>query len=296
MADYCVYWLRRAHDHLPVPSLEDPFRGQAGLVGTQNIRNNQSRVGGLDYIAASGTILEAVENQPWSGEASVNVSIANWIRTQSAELLPRTRRLWSKLEPAASARRTRVGSGSGYELAVREVPMINSALSDRTDASGAVALACNTAPQRCFNGQMLGHEAFLLTANQREQIVRRDPSSAEVIFPYLNGVDALTVAALDRFVLDFGQRDQFEAARYPGAFDWVRTRVLPDRAKKSRRGEGRPRQGTPSSQGLPCPLVATVFWAAGNVVGDNTASAISGLLLRYQASDLRFRRFARATE
>ncbi|MBN4052766.1 class I SAM-dependent DNA methyltransferase, partial [Roseiflexus sp. AH-315-K22] len=46
MADYCVYWFRRAHDHVTECSADDIFRGRVGLVGTQNIRNNKSRVGG----------------------------------------------------------------------------------------------------------------------------------------------------------------------------------------------------------------------------------------------------------
>jgi hypothetical protein len=88
MADYCVYWFRKAHDHLPVCTPEDPIAGRAGLVGTQNIRNNESCIGGLDYIVygdrqagtPGGTIIEAVENQPWSGEANVHVSIVNWVK------------------------------------------------------------------------------------------------------------------------------------------------------------------------------------------------------------------------
>lgn len=82
MADFCVYWFRIAHEHLPVATAADPFAGRAGLVGTQNIRNNQSRIGGLDHIVShGGVIVEAVENQPWSGEAAVHVSIANWVKT-----------------------------------------------------------------------------------------------------------------------------------------------------------------------------------------------------------------------
>ena len=70
MADFCVYWIRRAHDHLANCTAADPVAGRAGLVGTQNIRNNASRIGGLDHVVKDGTILEAVDNQPWSGEAS----------------------------------------------------------------------------------------------------------------------------------------------------------------------------------------------------------------------------------
>ncbi len=37
-ADYCVYWIRKAHDHLPACTAADPVAGRAGLVGTQNRR------------------------------------------------------------------------------------------------------------------------------------------------------------------------------------------------------------------------------------------------------------------
>ncbi|HVX85131.1 MAG TPA: DNA methyltransferase [Phycisphaerae bacterium] len=125
MADYCVYWFRRAHDHLPPCTPDRPESGRAGLVGTQNIRNNQSRVGGLDHIVKSGTIIEAVDNQPWSGEANVHVSIANWVKTGDSHdppsprsaprvapsqrdaappgpsklLIPNKKKLWFKIDP-----------------------------------------------------------------------------------------------------------------------------------------------------------------------------------------------------
>jgi type II restriction/modification system DNA methylase subunit YeeA len=43
-ADYCVYWFRRAHDELAPGA-------RAGLVGTNTIRQNYSREGGLDVSA-----------------------------------------------------------------------------------------------------------------------------------------------------------------------------------------------------------------------------------------------------
>jgi type II restriction/modification system DNA methylase subunit YeeA len=73
-ADYCVYWFRRAHDELA------PGK-RAGLVGTNTIRQNYSREGGLDYIVANGgRITNAVSTQVWSGDAAVHVSIVNWIK------------------------------------------------------------------------------------------------------------------------------------------------------------------------------------------------------------------------
>lgn len=240
MADFCVFWFRRAHDALAPCTSADMVAGRAGLVGTQNVRNNASRVGGLDHIAETGTIVEAVENQPWSGEANVHVSIANWVKTHDKKLLPGPRRLWFKVDATPGAKKRPRGSGAAakqYDLDMREVPHINSALSDKTDVSTAVALACNTQPQRCFNGQMLGHAAFLLDDAQRASIVKKDAASAKVIHPYLNGVDALTDVALDRYVLDFEALDQLEAAKYTGAFEWVKSRVLADRMKKAEKGK-----------------------------------------------------------
>lgn len=247
MADFCVYWIRRAHDHLPACTAADPVAGRIGLVGTQNIRNNASRIGGLDHVVKDGTITEAVDNQPWSGEANVHVSIANWVKTQDSLLLPPKCRLWSKVEgKIGKPRKRRDGPASKeFDLNYRDVARINSALSDKADVSGAAPLRCNTKPQRCFNGQMLGHRGFLLTAAQRAQIISADPHSHEVIHPYLNGVEVLTKGGeSDRFVLDFGQLNQLEAAGYSGAFEWVRTHVLPDREKAAREGidaGGKPR-------------------------------------------------------
>ena len=116
MADFCVYWFRRSHDHLPELTKSDPFVGRAGLVGTQNIRNNKSREGGLDHIAGgggTGTVVDAVDNQPWSGEANVHVSIANWVKTRDDALLPKDRRLWKVDNKPALGQATASREGGG---------------------------------------------------------------------------------------------------------------------------------------------------------------------------------------
>lgn len=241
MADYCVYWLRKAHDHLPVCTLEDPVTGRAGLVGTQNIRNNQSRVGGLDYIVKTGTIIEAVENQPWSGEANVSVSIPNWIKTHEPALLPKTRKLWFKVEPSTVTKKLKPKKTASrireYELNYRECDFINSALSDKHNVSDAKVLGSNTAPQRCFTGQMIGHDGFLVERSRREDLLNKDPAIKEITFPYLNGQEFLAGDGnLDRYVIDFGTRDQLQAAGYKAAFDWVKAHVLPDRQRKAQEG------------------------------------------------------------
>ncbi len=219
MADYCVYWFRKAHDHLE-------NGGHAGLVGTQNIRNTYSRVGGLDYILANGGIItDAVARQVWSGEAQVHVSIVNWLKNRE-----RTQAGHARLS-------IQYGDRVDSPWETFELPEINSSLSPEVDVSRAGPLRTNTTPQRCFNGQMIGHEAFLISDEQRAEMVRRDLMVADITFPYLNGIDALTGAKLDRYVIDFEQRDRFEAEKYGEAFEWVKTHVLPDRERKAEEGK-----------------------------------------------------------
>jgi SAM-dependent methyltransferase len=231
MADYCVYWLRKAHDHLPACTATNPVAGRAGLVGTQNIRNNQSRVGGLDYIVKTGTIVEAVDNQPWSGEANVHCSIANWIKTQDASLgvLPKTRRLWFNVKSAPAAKKPRKRgtgpAGKEYELDCRECAFINSALSDEADMSQMQVLDCNKQPKRCFQGKIPGYAGFMLTAVQRAKLLS---DSAEVISPYLTGRELLDEFEITRWVVDFGKRDMLAASAFKSAFDHCKANVLPE--------------------------------------------------------------------
>jgi hypothetical protein len=189
MADYCVFWLRRAHDHLPFCTPADPVTGRAGLVGTQNIRNNKSREGGLDHIVASGTVVEAVDNQPWSGEANVHVSIANWVKhadrvSETKLLIPTKRKLWFKVDSLPGMKRRRKpGQGSAtkvYELNFFDSDSISAALSNETDVTGAVELNVNTRPQIVYQGITPGHDGFLLSPSEKQGLCRSDKSSRAI--------------------------------------------------------------------------------------------------------------------
>jgi SAM-dependent methyltransferase len=261
MADYCVYWLARAHDHLSDCTPEDPITGRAGLVGTQNIRNNKSREGGLDRIVASGTIVEAVDNQPWSGEANVHVSIANWVKhsppaakeagskrgskkakaipiDEAALMIPAKRKLWFKVEPTAGSKKPRKrGSGPSskeYELDFRETDAINSALSDGTDVSLAVPLDCNRTPQRCFQGIVTGYSGFVIASTLRSQWIHKNKENRKVVRPYLVGNDMLSGNSQpSRAIIDFGALSLFDAASYEIPWKHVKTNVLNSVSEKA---------------------------------------------------------------
>lgn len=215
-ADLCTYWIRRTHDALPLCTKADPVSGRAGLVGTQNIRNNASRMGGLDHVVASGTIVEAVENQPWSGEANVSVSIVNWVKSQDASVLPSRRQLWFRTGSDAS------------ELNVKDVQFINSSLSDEIDVSVAAVLSCNKIPKRCFEGIQPGHDGFRLTPVEAKTLVPKADHGV-VVFPYVAGTALLTSdhASPDEYIIDFEDRDVLAASKHAAAFALIKKRVLP---------------------------------------------------------------------
>lgn len=237
MADYCVYWFRRAHDELSECTVQDPFAGRAGLVGTQNIRSNASREGGLDYICSTGEVIEAVDNQPWSGEAVVHVSIVNWIKSQDENLVPEKKFLWSRTAKVVPAKRHLKGTGSAakeFELECHEVRHINSALSNQVDVALAAVLLCNKKAGLVCQGVTPGHAGFVISSTERVSIISKSPTSAKVIHPYIVGDDVLSGAArADRYIIDLNQQDILKAQVYKGAFEHLKTHVLPAMLKAS---------------------------------------------------------------
>jgi hypothetical protein len=214
MADLCVHFLRRAHEHLPPCTRADPLSGCGGLVLARNARSGASRRGGLDAVVRDGTIVEAWENVPWPGAARVGVSIACWVKTHDPALLPRTRRLWT-----SSGGATRAASVAAIDASLR------AAASGAPPAGAPLApLACNHEPKRCFQGVIPGYAGFLVGPDEARRL-RRD--SAEVVRPYLTGRELLSGAGPRRFVLDFGARGVREAARFPSALAHLRQRVWP---------------------------------------------------------------------
>lgn len=218
-ADYCVYWFRRAHDELPA-------NGRAGLVGTNTIRQNYSRQGGLDYIVGhGGTITEAVSTQVWSGDAVVHVSIANWVKGNQLG----RKRLY-----------TQVGDDATCPWTMVELDSIPSSLSPEADVTDAITLTANSASDACAQGQTHGHEAFLLTPDEGRAMIRESKRNSEVILPYLIGDDLLgsNPPRPQRMVIDFHPRDVFAAKAFAAAFQHIQA-VLPARKTAAKEEERR---------------------------------------------------------
>jgi len=221
MADFCTHWFRLAHDVLP-------DNGRAGLVGTNTIRQNESRIASLDYIvSAGGTITDAISTQKWSGEAAVSVSIVNWIKGAEGG----TKRLI-----------TQQGDHVNSPWSMEEMQNIPPTLSSSFDVTGAKTLDANSKPKKCFQGQNPANTGFMLAPEEALSLLAKHPDHKAVLFPYIIGEDMLGQNSPSRWIIDFAKRDLFEAHAFPAAFDILKIRVMPDvleRAERERRETGK---------------------------------------------------------
>lgn len=177
-ADYCTYWFRLAHLHLPEG-------GRAGLVGTNTVRQTSSRRGALDLIARTGTIVEAVPDLAWPGEAGVRVAIVSWVKGPHpghARLRERVRGQWR----------------------VRELPRLGASLVSAVDVDAARPLEVNQSPKLCFQGLTHGHAGLLLSPEQARELLTEHPECKDHVRPYLTAADLLKSqgAAASRWIID----------------------------------------------------------------------------------------------
>jgi hypothetical protein len=215
-SDYVSYWFRKTHDLLP-------RGGRAGLVGTANIRSGDTRKNTLDYIVDNGGVIyDAVASQPWSGDATVEVSIVNWVKGTHDG--PKT--LWLTRGTTKMP-----------------VPKITGSLSPETDLREAQKLKSNRRPQVCFQGQTPQDRNFVLSPKQAQAMTTKDPKSESVLFPYMVGRDLTKTGAPSRFIIDIDAPDAMAAAAVaPAAYEHVKEHVLPDREEKVRREAERNRK------------------------------------------------------
>ena len=207
-ADFCTYWFYKAHKHLKANCF-------AGLVGTNTIRENNSRESSLAYIVENGgEIFNAVSSQHWSGEAAVFVSIACWKKGQyeGVKILYTT--------------------DTKNNFIKTELENIHSSLSLNVDVSSAKPLLVNTGrPKYCFMGQKHGHEGFLIEKSEAIKIIKADKKYGDVLHPYLNGNELVSNfnSQPERFVIDFSLMNILQSSSYKKLFEIITKKVLPKR-------------------------------------------------------------------
>ena len=201
-ADLVAYFFLRATSLLQ-------RKGSLGLIATNTVAQGDSREVGLDAMVADGvTITRAIQSRSWPA-ASANLEYAAVWGTLGpvAEEVPRiaddipVRRISTLLEPA--------GRIDGNPVRLKE----NSGIA--------------------FQGCIVLGMGFVLDVAEAQEWIAADPRNAEVLFPYLNGEDlnSRPDASASRWVIDFNERDEVDAARYSLPFMRVVDLVRPERQK-----------------------------------------------------------------
>ena len=195
-ADIVCYWFENAR-----AILESGRAKRAGLLATQGIRGGANRRV-LQRIKESGDIFLAWSDHPWVLDgAAVHISIVGFDN----------------------------GSESCRELDGASVESINANLTAGADLTAARRLKDNLGV--AFMGDTKGGPFDIPGSLAQEMLGSPNPhgrSNSEVLKPWINGRD-ITDRSRGMWIVDFGDMPAEEAALYEVPFEYVNTKVKPQR-------------------------------------------------------------------
>jgi hypothetical protein len=202
-ADLCSYFLLR--------NLSVARRGRVGIIATNTIAQGDTREVGLDQAVDFGwAIYRATKSQPWPGTASLEVSLV-WIghpQDNEPRILDghRASAITPSLDPQSRT------TGNPYRLARNA--------------------------DQAFQGCIALGMGFVLTPEEADALIRRDPRNRAVIFPYINGEDlnSRPDCSARRWIIDFNDWPIEKAMSYPEVFSIVEEKVRPERQRKKSDG------------------------------------------------------------
>ena len=224
-ADLSAHFFRRADTLLGA-------HGTIGLIATNTIGQGDTRATGLQYLVAKRgyTIYDATRNMPWpESGAAVTISIVHLAHGNPAKHLPP----FQLHDPDPD--RPDV-------LVSRVASSINSRLSLASEQPDPVPSALNKGLS--FLGSKIYGQGFILTPEERDALILKNPRNAERIFPYLGGEEINTNAnqGFDRYVINFEQMELIDAERWPELLKIVREKVKPERDELKDNSDGRRRK------------------------------------------------------
>lgn len=185
-------------------------RGYLGLIATNSISEGDTREVGLDQVVAShATIVRAVVDVPWPGVAAVMISKL-WICTGEWE--------------------------GDHTVDGSIVPGISSSLRAVTRFVGQPRKLSSNSGVSGKGSEVLG-AGFVLSPEEAEDLVARDPTNRDVVFPYLSGSDLMSspTSSPSRFVINFFDWPLSAAENYPLCLERVQRLVKPKRDTDKRK-------------------------------------------------------------
>jgi hypothetical protein len=200
-ADLCCYFFRRSFRVLCAGA------GYQGLLATNSIIEGDSRDVALGTIQAEGGfIFRARPDFQWPGTAGVRAAQIHIAKAPSSL--------------ACFVNDLRVAS-------------ITSFLDDFQQVTPFV-LKAKAASQS--TGQYINGNGFIISAEQRHEMIEANPKNTQVIWPYLNGelFNESTNQEPIGWAINFGTMEIEEARLFREPFDWVTANVKPSRDKLTR--------------------------------------------------------------
>jgi hypothetical protein len=207
--DLCAHFFRRTFDLLQE-------KGTAGLVATNTIAQGETRDGGLLWISVhGGTIYAAYRRHEWPGMAAVITSIVHFSRAQvhGPQLLDG-----------------------------KQVEKITAYLFHTGDDSEPCQLGANKG--KSFIGSYVLGKGFLFDdtdpdatpISEMRRLITQDARNKQRIFPYLGGeeLNESPNQAHKRYVINFFDLSEEEAALWPDLLGILRAKVKPQRVAQNR--------------------------------------------------------------
>jgi hypothetical protein len=220
-ADLSAHFFRRADTLLGA-------HGTIGLIATNTIGQGDTRQTGLQFLVNERdyTIYDATRNMPWPEEgAAVTISIVHLARGSTLAHC----KVLELHDPDPDK------PGDDTAQLHRRVPAINSRLRPTPERPDPKPLPSNAGLSYVRAAYVLGM-GFMLTPEERDLLVKKNPRNSERIFPYLGGEEVNTNPdqGFDRYVINFGQMELSEAEKWPDLLKIVREKVKPERDKVNR--------------------------------------------------------------
>lgn len=204
-ADLVAYFFLRVLDVLA-------GHGTVGLIATNSIAQGDSREVGLDQMVSNGfTITRAVQSRPWPAKTANLEYAAVWgTRGSVSNAVHRISdgvpvlRVTTLLEPGGRVDGLPVRLGANRGM-------------------GFIG---------CFTHGM----GFVIEASKASDWIAQDPRNREVLFPFLNGeeLNNRPDSSASRWVVDFNERSEQNAAAYPLPYAQLAAHVKPERALKAK--------------------------------------------------------------
>ncbi|MEG4529767.1 Eco57I restriction-modification methylase domain-containing protein [Microcoleus sp. D2_18a_D3] len=196
-ADLCAFFFLRAGELIN-------RNGGFGLVATNTIAQGDTREVGLDQLVANGSIItHAVPSRKWEGSASLEVAYV-WLRKEK----------WQ----------------GGFILDEKPVKGITPYLTIPSKAVGNPhRLATNR--NKSFIGLYVLGIGFILTPEEAQELIEKNPQNKDILFPYLNGQDLNSTPnqSPTRWIINFFDWDFEKASQYPECLQILTERVKPQR-------------------------------------------------------------------